>query len=465
MPYTHPWLQTLPLFLSLCLPSAFSHAQDLSDIYQRALNNDHRFQAAKAQYKAGLEAKKISRAGLLPTINAQGQWQDSETTSNSTNSLGDQGFNAVDSESESRGYTLSFNQPLFNLNAWNSFKAGAAQADAATATYHSAQNDLIIRSAEAYFNTLLAAANLQTSRAEENALNFQLQQSQQRYDVGLNAITEVHEAQAGYDSATAERLIAEGQLAIQFESLEVLTGKQYRSIASLKKDFPVSFPAPQKREQWVERALSSNPELQRAKTSAKAADYQARAAKSAHLPVIEFSGQYSSSSAEETSFRNPDGGTLEQDQESISITATLPLFRGGSISASRRQAKQQAVVERETYLQARRDITQQTRSEYLNVITGVATVNARKQTIISRQSALEATEAGYEVGTRDFVDVLNAQRGLYQAKRSYDSALYNYILSSLRLKAVSGMLNDNDIEELNAWLALSDTVNVELITE
>jgi outer membrane protein len=464
MRFTRRCIVSLVLLSSL--NSGITEASDLSEVYKLAAENDHTFKAAEARFQAGLEAKKRQRAGLLPSLNGSITYND-QSSESEIEGLSFVAGQIVEnptqiSDSESTGYNLSLSVPLFDLGAWHSYKAGSAEANSAKAIFRQQEQSLIIRSAEAYFNTLLAAANLQTSLAEETALKQQLTQSQQRYEVGLNAITEVHEAQASYDSAVADRLTTEGQLGIQFEALEVLTGQSFSSISPLKEDFPVSNPAPINREDWVERAISSNYDLKAASAVAKSAKAQARAAKAGHLPTLSLNAQYSDSTIDSSNGAagfDPFVQSADQENESINLTLSVPLYNGGSVSSERRRSKHNAIIERENYLQAKRDIIQQTRSEHLNVITGVATVKARKQTIISRQSALEATEAGYRVGTRDFVDVLNAQRGLFQAKRDYDQALYSYVLSSLRLKNVAGMLSEEDIDALNLWLDSEQNVS------
>jgi len=448
--------------LLTCFISGTNQATDLSEIYSLASKNDHTFRAAEAQYKIGLEAKKVERANLLPNLSGSVSYTD---VSSETLVEGSAGpffdppiFDPVTTrDSKTTGYELSLAQPLFDLAAWNNFKAGSEQTNAAEAVFRQQEQNLIIRAAEAYFNTLLAAANLQTSLSEETALKQQLTQSQQRYEVGLNAITEVHEAQASYDSAVAVRLSAEGQLGIQFELLEVLTGKSFSSITPLKEIFPVSLPTPKNREDWVKRATVSNYTLKSSKATADAAKFQAKAAKSLHYPTVSLNASYADNSSDTDSrsdnpFQNQGFQSDNTENTNLNISLRVPIFAGGSVSANRRRAAQTAIFEQENYLQTKRNIVQQTRAEHLNVITGVATVKARKQTTVSRQSALEATEAGYRVGTRDFVDVLNAQRGLYQAKRDYDSALYAYVLSSLRLKDVAGMLTEEDLNKLNQWL-------------
>ncbi|WP_096085139.1 TolC family outer membrane protein [Agaribacterium haliotis] len=445
-------LRRLGLTACLSFASSSSFATDLYSIYQLAVQNDHEFAAANAAYQAGLENKGLGRAGILPKFNANASYanNDVEQDGESVQLLLPNETNATDS-----GYGLTLSQPLFDMAAWNTYQAGKDAANIAEAQFRSDQQSLIIRTAQAYFDTLQAADNLSTSVAEEDAFKHQLEQTQQRFEVGLSAITDVHEAQASYDNSVAEKLIAIGQLGIAFEALEVLTGETYYEINPLKDDFVVSKPQPEAREEWVKRSIEGNYDLAAAEANAEASRHQAKAAKAGHYPVLSLDGSYSSrnNDGDFTYQDNPAGkNDYDTDSTQIGVTLTIPIYNGGGVSASRRQAAQQSIQARELWLKAKRDVVQAARTQHLAVTTTVATVKARKQAIVSNASALEATQAGYSVGTRDLVDVLNAQRGLYQAKRDYYAALYTYVISSLTLKQVAGMLVEDDVVQLNSWL-------------
>jgi len=432
-------------------------ANDLVAIYQQAVESDHQFKADIADSRATIEQKNIALAGLLPTIVGRATQTETATETNTADIRFvdfDSGNTINPIESTDTRYSVSLTQPLFNLSVWHNYKAGQTAKDIAEAQVQTAQQSLILRVASAYFEALEASDRLDNNVAEEEAFEQQLEQSRQRFEVGLSAITEVHESQASYDSAVARRLGAEGELGIAFEALEVLTGETYTSIAGIKEGFEAINPIPAERQQWVERALENNAALETARANAKASDQMAKSARAAHLPTLELSASYNDSESESNLVRN-NGAT---DSEVIGFTLNVPIFTGGATSASRRQAKQQAIQARQTYLGQRRNVTQNARSNYLSVITSVATVRALKQAIVSNQSALEATQAGYSVGTRDLVDVLNAQRGLYQARQNYFNALYTYILNSLRLKETAGILNQDDLVQLNNWLDTSKPV-------
>jgi type I secretion outer membrane protein, TolC family len=434
---------------ALILLSQTAQAETLQDIYRQAVENDHRFKAAQAQRDAGVENKNLSRAALLPQIAGDASWQKSDVENDVVSVQ-----NPAKYDGTQTAYGVGLNQSIINLSNWHRYSQGRALADTAEAEFLIAQEDLILRASRAYFDALRAVDNLATAKAEEDALGHQLEQTKQRFAVGLTAITEVHEAQAAYDSATANRLVAAGSLGIAFEALEVLTGQSYRSLSPLLDDFPVAPPEPSNREEWVKMALDNNASLKASWFSARSAEANAKAAKADHFPTLGGSIRYGNTG------RDIDDDTvLDQTSTTVQLDLSVPLYAGGGISASRRQAANQYVQARELYLQTQRDTVQNTRSRHLDVLTTAATVKARKQAITSSRSALEATQAGYDVGTRDLVDVLNAQRNLYSAQRDYFNALYSYVIATLQLKQAAGVLVAADVGELDQWLDKSRTVD------
>lgn len=441
------------ILITLVALPPLSEASTLIDIYHQALNNDHTFKAARAAHESGLENKNIGLSNLLPQITAAASWSDSELDTSGIQSGAP--FDGT-SETTSSGYSVTLQQPLFDLAAWHSYKRGKVIAKAAEAQFNAEQQSLIIRTAAAYFDVLRAIDNFETAKAEENANSHQLEQTQKRFEVGLTAITEVHEAQAAYDNSLARRLLEEGNVGIKFEALEVITGQPYQNVSPLKEDFPIVPPSPNNRKDWVAFATQNNFTLASASLNAEALRQLANEIKAGHFPKVSGSLQYSDTTEESI------GGSIERDIDSnghtVGLTLSVPIFTGGAISSSRRQAANNYLEAKETYLQIQRDTVQQARSLHLTVLTDVATIKARKQAITSSQSALEATQAGYEVGTRDLVDVLQAQRSLYAAQSNYSDALYTYVVNTLRLKEVAGLLTEKDIIDLNAWLNTSKKV-------
>lgn len=432
------------MFLSSALLSSFSLAESLDEIYQLALKNDHTYRAAQAAYASGSENRNIGLAGLLPQINAEVNWSDE-----ASDTVGIEPDGPVNRsvDSSSSGYTIILTQPLFDMAAWHFYKKGKIDSKAAEATFKAAQQSLVIRTAAAYFDALSAVDNFETAKAEESANLHQLEQTQKRFEVGLTAITEVLEAQASYDNSLARRLLLEGQVGIAFEGLEVITGQPYQHLSPLKTDFPISAPSPIDRKDWVQFATRNNFTLAASSLRAESLRQLANKSKAAHFPKITSQIIYS-----ETNNRSGAITDLDTDGHSFGVTLSIPLFSGRNISSKRKQAANNYLEAKEKHFQTQRDTVQKARSLHLSVLTDVATVKARKQAIKSNQSAVEATQAGYEVGTRDLVDVLVSQRALYAAQSNYSNALYTYVLDTLKLKEVAGLLTEKDISDLDAWL-------------
>jgi outer membrane protein len=446
--------------LTLCALNL--HADTLQDIYLRALENDHQLKADAAAYRAGLESKIIGRSALLPQINATAGYSDSEHTTIGS-SAGISLPPVYDVESENEYYSVTLTQPLFDMAAWFGYQQGISLSEQAEAQFSADQQALIIRVSEAYFNVLRTIDNMKTAQAEEKALSRQLEQTKQRFDVGLTAITDVHEAQAAYDTASARVLEAQGNLGIAFEALEVLTGSPENTVAPLVENFPVIRPEPLNRSEWVDFALQNNYDLKVAQLNAASFESNARAKASGHLPRLTASYSYTERDDTNTHLTWPgeaaNGDSRIDDRSMVAVQLDVPIFSGMRVSGERRQAYAQSMQASEIYNKTQRDTIQATRSLHLSVVTNVAQVNARKQAITSSKSALEATQAGYEVGTRNLVDVLIAQQNLYQAQRSYDESRYAYIIDMLRLKQVAGNLTPEDIHKLNLWLNAEQQVD------
>ena len=446
--------------------TSISHANTLADIYELALKNDATLKAAEATYKANLETQKQSLSSLLPQINASGTY--SETDSNSEILRPSQNENTgafvqfpvlTDSDVDSEGYNITLTQKIFDVPAWFSFKQGKEITKQAEAQFAADQESVIIRVAEAYFNVLRAIDNLEASKAEERATKRQLEQTQQRFDVGLIAITDVHEAQASYDATVVNRLTDEGNLGTAYEALTVLTGQPSSTLWLLKADFPVNKPQPDARDEWVQFALKNNNTLKAAIYGSEASRKNSQSKRMEHLPKITGSFTYSDVEQDGSSDNTVFGQTTNlptqsnTENEVLSFTVEMPLFAGGRISSQRRQAYQQYNAALQNKIQTQRSIIRETRAQHIIVTTDVQRVKARQQAIISSRSALEATQAGYDVGTRNIVDLLNAQRALYASLRDYANSRYDYIVNFLKLKQAAGTLSPKDIYDVNHWLS------------
>jgi outer membrane protein len=413
------------------------NAETLSDIYKIAVKNDPVILAAKANYNADKETLKQGRAVLLPQL------------AGSANKLEPQ--DPTSTNPDKTTYSASLSQSLFNVPAWFQFKSAKSMDQVAEATFAANQQDLIIRVSEAYFNVLRAYENKQTREAELSAISRQLEQTQERFEVGLLPITDVYEIQAIFDEATANNLEASGALDIAFEKLQSLTGQSHDELSGLKDSFIATSPDPIDVESWVEFSLANNFTLKASQLAHQAANATATAAKAQHLPKITISTDYRK--IDQQPVANFYGEMSEQT--SVNLNLTMPIFSGGLTSSQARQSSFKAKAAKHNFIAAKRNTIQAARSTHQQVMTNIARVKARTQATKSAESALQATQAGYEVGTRNIIDVLLAQRTVFQAKRNVASARYDYILSMMGLKQVAGQLSPEDVFELSNWLSLS----------
>lgn len=433
-----------------CSLTGAAWADTLTEIYQLALENDAQLKAAKANVASGREFKNLFRAGLLPQINASYTISDSDFDDTS-------GGVTLPTTDERDTLSVSLSQNLFDLSVWYDYQRGNKLTEQAEATFAFDQQDLIVRVAEAYFNVLGAQANLSSAIAEETAIQRQLEQTQQRFDVGLIPITDVHEARAAYDSAVVARLAEEGNLGIAFEALTVITGESHDDLWELKEGFKAENPSPAARTEWVQFALDNNFQLKASKLGVDAALENSRSARSGHMPTVTGSFSYTDSESDGQNFGSD--FELDRDGTSFQISLNVPIFSGGATSANRRQAHQDYLRTLELHNFTQRNTIQNTRSLHLAVTTDAARVKARKLAITSAQSALDATQAGYEVGTRNVVDVLDAQRVLYRSQRDYANTRYSYVLNLLRLKQQAGTLSPQDLLDLNAAMQAPAAAN------
>lgn len=460
----------MSLCISFCVaPISPVFADTLRDIYDLALKNDARLRAAAATFRANQETETQARSRLLPQIGADASYGRIDREQDAQGIVADPaaplGFAygpvTSDLDSTEHLWSVSLNQALFDLPAWFTFQSGKAISAQAQAQFAFDQQDLIVRTADAYFSVLRAWDNLQASLAEERATQRQLDQTQQRFDVGLIAITDVHEARAANDATVAQRLADEGNLARATEALSVLTGQSHSNLWRLNKDFPISAPVPNNRDEWVDFALKNNNALKAAFYAMEAADENAAAKRMEHMPKVSASLSYLDSSLSGDIDNRPDSlFSTEPDADTTTqaamIKLTVPIFTGGYVSSARRQAAEQYNAALERRIDTERNILLGTRSQFIAVNTDVQRVKARAQSIVSAQSAVSATEAGYEVGTRNVVDVLQTQRLLYGTARDYANARYDYVLNTLRLKSQAGTLTPQDIYDLDKWLVEPD---------
>jgi len=426
---------------TLIAPAAF--AEDLLTVYQQALDADPTFRAADAAYLAALEARPQSRAALLPVLSLSGnvsrERYDPRTTGPRTYAT-------------NKTYTLGLSQPVFRLDRFIALEQADSLIAQADAEYTAAQQDLAIRVATTYFSLLGAQDNLAFVRADKLALTRTLDQARQRFEVGLAAITDSLKAQAAYDIAVSDEISAEQLLADSREALRELTGKLPDQPAILQADIPLVSPEPAEEEEWVTAASEQNPLVLAARAAATTAREEVRVQRSGHLPTLDATASYS--------YRDSNFSgviPLERDDSAIGLELNLPLYQGGLITSQTRQSRHLYNQAMEEQARQQRAVERQTRDNYRGVISGISRVNALARAIQSNEKAYEAAQAGFDVGTRDIVDVLDAQRELLRARRDHARARYDYLLDTLRLKQAAGILQESDLAQVNEWLEATES--------
>ncbi|ATG57187.1 MULTISPECIES: outer membrane channel protein TolC [Pseudoalteromonas] len=432
--------------LSCALGTTAANAEDLLQVFEIATANDPTVLKAKAQADAQSYQADTAMAALLPQIGLTMGYTKSDSTS----------FESVDEkvESDSDQFTrgLSLSQTLFDLGAWNSLDIADKQALQANAQYDSAKQNLIVRVAEGYFNVLSAIDNLEFIKTEKRAIERQLEQTKQRYAVGLTAITDVHEAQAQFDNSVAQEIIANNSVETAREQLREITGKYHAKLDFLNTEtFSTTKPARDSSD-FLNIAKDKNISLQVAKVTVDIAQDQIKLARAGHYPKLTLSASYGDSLTDAD--RNGTSLTRQPraDSTSVGLNFSLPLYSGGATVAATDQARAFYVAASQDYEANYRAITRTVITSYNQVVSDIATYKALEQAVVSAQSALKATEAGFEVGTRTIVDVLVSTQNLYNAKRNLADVRYRYVLSTLRLKQAAGTLTSKDLVAINQGL-------------
>jgi outer membrane protein len=416
-------------------------AADLLQVYQAAVQKDPQFKAAEAGHQAALMNKPLARDLYFPnaSIGASANRTDSSRAGGST-------------DYNSTAYSLSLDQPIFNYSYIVQNRQAEATVGRANSELGAAQQDLIVRSATRYFAVLAALDNLQFTRAQMDAFGRQLEQAQKRFEVGMIAITDVQQAKAAYDSAVAENIDAENLVENAREALREITGQYYEQLVPLGDKMPLLTPEPADPDKWTQVALEQNLQLRAAKFSSEEAKQTIDLQRAGRYPTVDAQASYG---------RQYRGALVLGDQALpgfatkdtvYGLQLTFPFYQGGSVSDRTKQAAYQYEQSKETLEQQRRATIRQAEDAYRGVISGISQVKALEQAVVSNKSALDATEAGFDVGTRTIVVVLVSQRSLIDAQRNYAKSRYTYILNTLSLKQAAGVLSPQDLQQINAWL-------------
>ncbi len=445
------------LLLSLGSPALVQGAS-LLEVYQQALQSDPLIHEAESRRQAALEAAPQARALLLPQISAGAQYSSSNFDGSSAEGGAGGTIASVTSESSttSTGWTVDLRQTLFRWDQWVGLRKAEKQVAKAQVNYEAAQQDLIVRVVTRYFNVLAAEDQLTSIHADRTAIARQLEQAKQRFEVGLIAITDVQESQAAYDQAVANEIGSKRSLATAREFLREITGEYIRILSAPDDDFPLTPPNPASEASWNEIAMAQNLALVSSRFDEQIARDEIAFRRSGHYPTLDLVANISSAESEITdqvrnSIQFPDIDT-DGNRDSISIQLSIPIFSGGRTSSRVKEAVYLHRATRQQLQRVARETERQTRDAYLGVISEISRVQALKQSVASSRTALEATQAGFEVGTRTIVDVLNSQFSLYAAITNFYQSRYAYIGNVLRLKLAAGTLQVQDLEEIDQWL-------------
>lgn len=442
------------LFLSLLIPCGAMAAEEqtLLDIYQQARVSDPIWASARSAHAAAQEKLVQGRALLLPSATLSANAAHNQTdVSSRPGAVSQFSYNGFD-KYETYGYRVDVSQPLFRKQNSIQYEQSKTLVSQAEVQLGSAQQELMVRVAQAYFDVLLAQDKVDLIAAQKAAITQQLEQAKANFEVGTATITDVHEAQARFDLTAAQEIAALNELEIRKRAIQSLTGQMPGRLATARSDLKVTVPEPREMEKWVEIAEQNNHALKLKQQQLVFATQEVDRAHAGHLPTLDLVGSYSDARANGGVAEEMRGYNDATKSGMLGLKLEIPLYQGGAISSREREAlanKQKALDEVEA---ARREADLQARQSFLNVTSAVAQVKAYEQALASSQSQLDSTNLGYEVGVRTSVDVLNAQQQYFSAKRDLLQARYNWLLSVIKLKAAAGILTENDLIETNHML-------------
>ncbi|MYM81643.1 TolC family outer membrane protein [Duganella sp. FT50W] len=434
--------------IAVLIASAFltlnAQAADLVQVYQQALANDATYASARSSLAAGQERITQGRSGLLPTIGVSGS-----AYRNSGDATTPQAFTGImqksDTESNTNSYTVSLSQPLVNWAAWETYQQSKLAQATAEATFSQAQQDLIVRVAQAYFDVLTAQDNLTSTQAQKVATTEQLASAKRNFEVGTQTITDTHEAQAAYDLVVAQEFAAINDLENKRTALQVIIGQAPATLAPLRTGVTIAPPSPATVDPWITSAESQNYSVVAAGLNVEIAKREIKRNRAGHLPTANFVA--SSTHQKQT---GPAGSVVNGN--AVGVTWSIPIFNGFAISSKVRETIALEDKARNDLEATKRAASQNARQAFLGMNSGLAQVKALEAAEVSSKSSLESNKLGYQVGVRINIDVLNAQKLLYSTQKDLAKARYDTIMNGLRLKAAAGSLNEEDLQPINALL-------------
>ena len=438
------------LNLSQSEPARASEKRSLLELYQLATQNDMNYQASLANYEANALGPSISRAQLLPQISFRAnrtKINDEKVRGFDERREGDTSAEATYSY-QRRNMTLSLEQSIFNKKYYVELAQSHSMAQRARLELQSAEHDLLQRVVEAYFLVLDSQTQLEFTRAEKEAVERQLAQARDRFEVGLATITDVKEAEASYDLTIADEISNETELSVNLSKLQIIVDENISMLKALSEDAPVVHPDPQNINAWVKTSVEQNPQLLAQRLTANIAQDEVKRHRADHFPTLD---AYARRNENEIMGRDAPSERTTRGTE-LGLELQIPLFSGGETHYRVKQAAQFSLQSQKQLEETHRTIKQQAQESYLNVLASISRTQALKRAVDSVQSAYESNEIGFSVGTRSSVDVLLAVEDLYAAKRDYINARHRYIIDMINLKKVAGILSEEDIQQINQWL-------------
>jgi outer membrane protein len=459
-------MKRLLTLFALCVSAASAPAADLLAVYQRALQNDPQLREAEANRLASLEAKPQALSALLPQLagNAAVSREHDSGTSTITQPLSSPPGPVILQTYPFDGriittthkYGIDLKQNLFRWENWVALQRADAQVAQAEADYQAAQQDLMTRVAQRYFDVLAAQDDLEAQQVALTSIQRQLDQAESRFQIGLIAITDVEEARAAHDSGAAAVIAAKRSLASTQELLREITGDAFDWLARPIEPFELANPDPINEDRWVDMALQQNLALVSSRLAADIARENISSARGGHYPSLDLVGsryKLTTNGVDTFTDGTPAGGTtLDQNQRTIGLQLTFPIYAGGMVSSQVRQAVYLHRAAKERVERVARQTEHDARDSYLGVLSEISRVKALRRAVESNATSLRATESGYEAGTRTAVDVLQSRQLWVQAQTDYSRSRYDYMLNVLKLQQAAGTLSQQSLERINILL-------------
>lgn len=457
----------LLLAIAFALLPATAAAEDLLQTYELARAGDPQFSAAEANRLVIKEGAVQARAAMLPQLDGSASY-----SRNRSDSDGSQVFAGLpqppsdsSSESTSRSIGVNLSQMVFDRANFTRLKSQNALSKASDYQLESASDNLITRTSAAYFNVLIQLETLAAAEAAETALQKQFDFASKRLEVGLAPITDVHEARAQYDSARANTIVVRNAVADAYQALAEITGQSVHNLQGLPKDFQPQLPVSEGADTWVQTAFDSNPALQAKQFQVQSAKAAVGTARAGHWPTLYLGGRYGDNNNNGDSTNNLNNQIVAFDNNSksrsLTLTLSVPIFSGGAVQSQVRQAIARRDIASDELEQQKRALERNTRDAYRTLVAGVSEVEARRLALVSAQAAYDASQVGFEVGTRTVIDVLLNQQTLFDAQRAYALARYNYLQNRLLLEQAAGTLDIDDVQDINRLLTVDADAQVE----